>query len=97
MMAPGAGNVEFIPARHMKSSLKVSHPGHTVWECGTQSAVHSCALPIMSKTPQLDLHADREPVGTTSVTPPSTPTSHSVALSSEAPGSGVPATARCHS
>src|SRR5436309_7814998 len=58
-----------------------------------QSATHSSTLPTMSKTPQLDLQFDREPVFTAS------PTSEMLQseVPSSVPGSGVPAAAPCHS
>src|SRR5881628_2803297 len=58
-----------------------------------QSATHSLTFPTMSKTPQLDLHFEREPVFTGL---PAVEILQSV-LPSSVPGSGVPAAARCHS
>src|SRR5207244_10895720 len=58
-----------------------------------QSATHPSALPTMSKTPQLDLQLVREPVFTGA---PAAKVLQSGGPVS-APGSGVPAAARCHS
>ena len=58
-----------------------------------QSATHSAVLPTMSKTPQLDLQFDRDPVFTRS---PAALMLQSV-LPLSVPGSGVPAAASCHS
>src|SRR5262249_11196008 len=66
---------------------------HATLAISPQSATHSPTLPTMSKTPQLDLQLDREPVFTTS---PVLPTLQSVEPLS-VPGSGVPAAAPCHS
>jgi predicted RecA/RadA family phage recombinase len=58
----------------------------------TQSATHSWTFPTMSNTPQADLQLLREPVFTI----PGELTAQSVVRLS-VPGSGVPATASCHS
>jgi hypothetical protein len=58
-----------------------------------QSATHSFTFPTMSKTPQLDLQLEREPVFTAS---PAAEMLQSVVPLS-VPGSGVPAAAPCHS
>src|SRR6058998_3373855 len=55
--------------------------------------ITTTTLPTMSKTPQLDLQFDREPVFTAS--PTSEMLQSEVPLS--VPGSGVPAAAPCHS
>src|SRR5262249_33946706 len=62
-------------------------------DCGTQSATHSNRLPTMSNAPRADTQALREPVGVGS-------NAFAVLQSarpSSGPGSGVPATATCHS
>ena len=88
--APGP-SVVLAPDRHMKSSLKLPHPGHPV-DRGTQSATRSSTLPTMSETPQLDWQFVRSPVLDGPL---------ELVLQSSAPGvlpgSGVPAAARCHS
>ena len=75
----------------------VSHvPVPHVTDRGTQSATHSKRLPTMSNAPRADLQLLRDPVGATA----------SVLLVLQSvvplsgfglPGSGVPATAACHS
>src|SRR5262245_61366162 len=84
--------VVLAPERHILSLLKPPHPGHAV-ERGTQSATHSYRLPTMSNAPRADTQAVRDPVATVSR---ALAVLHAVVPSSS-PGSGVPATAACHS
>src|SRR5437870_10938168 len=84
------------PPKQLKSP-----PAIPVWlvqsvqltDLSAQSATHSNTFPTMSKTPQLDLQFDREPVFTAS--PAVEMLQSEVPLS--VPGSGVPAAAPCHS
>src|SRR5262245_10826349 len=83
------------PARHLASPVGLT-PGlqvpHVV-DRGNQPATHSERLPTMSKAPSVDVQLLRDPVLTAANT---LPVLQSVVLLS-GPGSGVPATAACHS
>src|SRR5262249_21434687 len=86
-----------LPPKQLKSPppipVWVVQSVHPTLSRSAQSATHSCTFPTMSKTPQLDLQLDREPVFTA---PLATEMSQSVVPLS-VPGSGVPAAAPCHS
>src|SRR5262249_42086809 len=85
----------FAPARHGSSPVGLGPAPHApqVVDFCTQSATHSSRLPTMSKAPRADLQLLREPVSTAA----STLFVLQSVVPLSGPGSGVPATAACHS
>src|SRR5262245_54505148 len=91
--APGS-SVVLTPTRHWASPVELTivlHWRH-VSERGPQSATHSITFPTMSTTPTADTQRLRDPVG---IRIPLAVLQ--VVAPSSGPGSGVPATAACHS
>src|SRR5215813_3028688 len=92
--APGSPTVA-APARHWKSPVGLTsglQAPHTV-DCGSHSATHSLRLPTISKAPRDEMQLRRDPV---SAAAPVLAVLQSVVPLS-GPGSGVSATATCHS